>query len=107
MASRLDINDPLFRRASLSFEPEESAEELTARLKVEAGQATSEIVKGYVLFFVILLSIVAIGGLCAWQGIFDPTASADTKRWAQTSLSALFTGSVSFVLGQMTAKRVK
>jgi uncharacterized membrane protein YgcG len=91
-------------RASISIDPEESPEEHTARIAKEQREATFEIVKGYVLFFVIVIAIILIGALCAYEAAFDSTATVDTKRVAWTILSALFTGSVSFVLGQRSAK---
>ena len=57
------------------------------------------------VFFLIVFAIVAVGMLCAYEAVLDPTATADTKRWAQTALSALFAGSLSFVLGQATVKK--
>jgi hypothetical protein len=106
MPQELDVNTML-TRASIVIDPEETKEERDARLKQERREHTIEMVKGGVLFVVILLALIAIGVLCAYEGAFDGTASADTKRWAQTTLSALFAGSVSFVLGQMTAKKTK
>lgn len=102
----VDIGD-LLGRASVQVEPPETDAECAARLKREAADANFELVKGYVIFFVIVLALVGVGVLCAYEGFFDPNASADTKRWAQTALSALFAGSLSFVLGQATAKKTK
>ena len=107
MAAKVDLTEIVARRARISIDPEESAEEHLARLRADGRWATLEIVKAYVLFFAILIALLAIGSLCVWEGIFDPSASPDTKRWAQTTLSALFAGSISFVLGQMTAKKAK
>jgi hypothetical protein len=86
-------------------EPEETTEERNARLAQEKADATLVRVKAYVVFFLIVSALVGLGAVCIYVGIFDPTASADTKRWAQTLLSALFAGSISFVLGQATAKK--
>jgi hypothetical protein len=95
----------MFGRASVQVEPEEAVEERNARLAQEKADAKLVRVKAYVVFFVIVTALIVVGTLCIYAGIFDPTASADTKRWAQTLLSALFAGSVSFVLGQATAKK--
>jgi hypothetical protein len=100
----IDINEMLSRRATIAIDPEETTEEHTARIRRENREATFELVKGYVLFFVIVTAIILIGALCAYEAVFDASAMADTKRVAWTVLSALFTGSVSFVLGQKSAR---
>jgi hypothetical protein len=100
----IDINEMFGRRASISIDPEETPEEHVARLRRESREAILEIVKGYVVFFVVVVGIVFISALCAYEAVFDPTASVDTKRFAWTLLSALFSGSVSFVLGQKSAR---
>jgi hypothetical protein len=102
----LDLN-VMFERASVQVEPTETDDERAARLRREGAEARYEIVKGYVVFFLVVLALIAVGVLCAYESFFDATASADTRRWAQTTLSALFAGSVSFVLGQATAKKGK
>ncbi len=100
----IDINEMLSRRATIAIDPEETPEQHTARIRRESREATFDLVKGYVLFFVIVIAIILIGILCAYESVFDASATADTKRVAWTILSALFTGSVSFVLGQKSAK---
>jgi hypothetical protein len=97
----------MFGRATIAIDPEETPEEHTARIKKEQREATFDIVKSYVLFFVIVAAIIFIGGLCAYESVFDASATPDTKRSAWTMLSALFTGSVSFVLGQMSVRKSK
>ena len=104
MPEQVDIKT-LLTRASISIDPEESSDERIGRLEREYAEHRFEIVKGYALFFGVLAAIVVVGGLCAYEGIFDASASADTKRWAQTTLSALFAGSITFILGQKTAKK--
>jgi hypothetical protein len=105
MAGDQIILDEVFRRASITMEPQESPEEHASRILNERRQATFEMVRSYVLFFVILLAIITVGALCIYEGFFDASAPNDTKRWAQTTLTALFTGSITFVLGQMSAKK--
>jgi|SRR5450759_5852104 hypothetical protein len=100
----LDLNG-MFARASVQVVPTETNDERAARLQRERTEATYEIVKGYVVFFLVVIALIVVGAVCIYEGFFDATASADTKRWAQTALSALFAGSVSFVLGQATAKK--
>ncbi len=100
---QLDLQQ-LLGRATIRIDPEESAEAHTARIAKEQSEAMFELVKSYVLFFVIVGAISVIGTLCLYEAIYDTTATIETKRVAWTMLSALFTGSVSFVLGQKTAK---
>lgn len=100
----IDIAAIFGRRASIAIDPEETAEEHTARIRRDDRETTFELVKGYVLFFVIVIAIILIGVLCAYEAVFDGSATTETKRVAWTILSALFTGSVSFVLGQKSAK---
>jgi hypothetical protein len=103
---QLDLQQ-LLGRATIRIDPEESAEAHTARIAKEQSEATFEMVKNYVLFFIIIGAIIVIGTLCLYEAIYDSydsTATIETKRVAWTMLSALFTGSVSFVLGQKTAR---
>jgi hypothetical protein len=98
--------DEILGRASIAVEPEETVEDL-ARLKKEGREHTVELVKGCVVFALIILALISIGALCVYEGFLNSAASSDTQRWAQTTLSALFAGCVSFVLGQMTAKKAR
>jgi hypothetical protein len=100
----VDINEMLGKRATIAIDPEETAAEHDARLRREEREAIFELVKGYVVFFVIVVAIVLIGLLCAYEAVFDSGATTEVKRIAWTILSALFTGSVSFVLGQKSAR---
>jgi hypothetical protein len=101
----INLDEVLVRRAAIVIDPEESPEQHTARIKREAREHIYEMVKSYVVFIIIVLAMVAIGSLCVYEGVLDTNATADTKRWALTTLSALFAGGVSFVLGQATAKK--
>ena len=100
----IDINEMFGRRATIAIDPEETAEEHTARLRREEREAIFELVKGYVVFFVTVVAIILIGVLCAYEALFDASATPEIKRIAWTILSSLFTGSVGFVLGQKTAR---
>jgi hypothetical protein len=102
--AEIDV-DAMFARAAVQLAPTETPEERAARITRETKDAKLERVKAYVLFFVVMFGVISVGCLCAYEGIFNPNASADSKRWAQTALSALLAGFVSFVLGQATAKK--
>ena len=99
--------DEALSRASISIEPEETPEEHRERLRRERGEARFELMKRYVLFVVFLVALLAVGAISAHEAVFNAGASADTKRWAQTVLSSLLTGALSFVVGQATASRKK
>ena len=107
MPGEINLDQVLMTRAAIAIDPEESPTEHAARIKKEVREHTYEMVKSYVLFIVIVVAMIFIGGLCAYEGVFDANATIDTKRWALTTLSTLFAGGVSFVLGQATAKKSK
>jgi hypothetical protein len=100
----IDLNEMFGKRAAISIDPEETSEAHSARIKKEADEAKFELVKGYVLFFVIVVVIILLGILCVYEAVFDQTASPETKRMAWTWLSSLFTGSITFILGQKSVK---
>jgi len=77
---------------------------MAARLRSEQRGALLEDLKGLAVFVVLLLGVSALGILSAYEGFFDAAASADTKRWSQTILSALMTGGISFVVGRKVGK---
>jgi len=91
-------------KGQVSVKPEEHPEERLARLRSEQRGAAIEDYKGVAVFTVLLLGITGVGMLSAYEGFFDATASADTRRWSQTVLSSLMTGAVSFVVGRKIAK---
>ncbi|OYW00425.1 MULTISPECIES: hypothetical protein [Acidiphilium] len=61
--------------------------------------------KDWLVFLLIFGSIILLGLLAIYEGFLDPTASASSRHWGQTAVSALFTGGISFILGQKTATR--
>ena len=73
-------------------------------MKRQADEARFELVKSYVLFFTTLFVLLTLGAVCLYEAIWDQSASPETRRLAWTLLASLFTGSVSFVLGQKSAK---
>jgi hypothetical protein len=97
---QIGIDEVLVDRTTITIDAQETAEELQARIKREGRQHTFEMVRNYVVLGVILI----LGAASLYEAVFDATASPETKRWAQTVLTALFSGSVSFVLGQISAR---
>jgi hypothetical protein len=100
MPQRIGIDELLVDRTTITIEAQETAEERQARLMREGRQHMFEMVRSYVILVVILI----LGAASLFEAVFDATASPETKRWAQTALTALFSGSVSFVLGQISAR---
>ena len=96
--SQLDITGSF--AGEVSVKPEEHPAERAARLRSEQRQALLEDIKNTVLFACFLGAVLILGGLSAYEGIFDAGASTDTKRWAQTILSSLMAGAVAFVIGR-------
>ena len=99
---QIDLSGSL--RGQVSVKPEEHPDERAARLRAEQRGALIEDCKGVAVFVVLLVGIVAIGVLSAYEGLFDASASTDTRRWSQTILSALMAGGISFVVGRKVGK---
>jgi hypothetical protein len=51
------------------------------------------------VFGVLLIAIIIVGTIAAYEAIWDASANSDTKHWAQTVLFAVMTGGISFVVG--------
>ena len=63
--------------------------------------------KEQVLFFVVLAGIITLACICIYEAIFDGAANQDAKQWARTTLSVLFSSSLTFLLGQAIGARSK
>jgi hypothetical protein len=90
--------------SQISIKPEEHPADRALRLKTEHRQAVIADFQNVAIFVTLLLAVVFVGSLAAYEGILDPTATPDTKRWAQTILSAILAGGISFVVGRQTKK---
>jgi hypothetical protein len=96
-ADRVNISGEL--QGQVSLIPEEHFEDREARLKAEARRDLIRDCKDVAVFAVLLIAIVIVGALAAYEAIWDASANSDTKRWAQTVLFAVMTGGISFVAG--------
>lgn len=105
MPQELDLNEVLQNRATIAIDPLEGDDERAERLRKERWEHTADVIKGYVVFFVIIGALVAVGSVCCREAVFDKDASPETKKWAQTALTALFSGSISFALGNAIGKK--
>jgi len=88
----------------VSVKPEEHPDDRALRLKTEHRQAVIADFQNVAIFITLLIAIIFVGALAAYEGILDPTATPDSKRWAQTILSAILAGGISFVVGRQTKK---
>ena len=84
---QIDISGTL--AGQISVTPPEAPEDAALRRK-----------KNWMIFVVVMGSIILIAALAAYEGLFNSTASSATYQWGRTILSSLFTGGISFVLGQ-------
>jgi hypothetical protein len=87
-------------QGQVTVTPEEHPDERALRIATARRQGVIEDCKGIAVFAVLLVAIVAIGSLAAYEGVFDSGASVDTRKWAQTLLVAVLTGGISFVVGR-------
>ena len=99
---QLDIGGSL--KGQVTVTPEEHPENRAARLNNENRAARIEDWKGVAVFITLLLGIVGIALLSAYEGFLDTNAAPDTKRWAQTVLSAVLASSISYVVGRKVGK---
>ena len=102
-ANQIDLTGGFAGQVSII--PEEHPEQRAARLKAEARQSLIEDCKGVAVFVVLLLTVIAVGSIAAYEGFLDTNASPDTKRWGQTILSALMSGGISFVIGRKVGSK--
>lgn len=91
--------------SDVTIEPSERDDERAARLAAEKRSKCLEDLKATVVFFVILALLLTVAGLCAYVIFFDKTASPDAQKWAQTALTALLSGGVSFLFGRALASK--
>lgn len=102
MADQLDLQSLL--RGQVSVKPEEHDQDRAARIRREDRAALIDDCKGIVVFACLLLAIGGIAALSVFKGFFDPSATPDTQRWAQQVLTAVVSGSISFVVGRKVGK---
>lgn len=89
----------------LTLEPSEREDERTNRLAAEKRAKLLGDIKEMVVFVVVLIVVVVIAGLCAYMIFFDKAATPDAQKWAQTALTALLSGGVSFLFGRALAAK--
>lgn len=97
--SSLNINGEL-DAGQVSITPEEHADDRATRLEATKRQAKIRDYSDLAVFVVLLVAIVTVGIIAAYEGFGDGSASPETRRWGQTILSALMSGGISFVAGR-------
>lgn len=78
----------------------EEADERAVRLGSTRRARWLADIKAAMLFVVVLAGIVAIALVCARIVFLDPNAPAEARRWAETVLTALVSGGLSYLVGR-------
>ena len=94
-------------RATITVSPEENADQRAVRLASEAAEHQFRMLKERVIFFAVLAGLVVMACLCIFEAFIDTAAAPDAKQWARTTLSVLFSSSLTFLLGQAIGARSK
>ncbi len=103
MAGKIDLEE-LSKWGDVSISPAESPEEQAVRLRAEARAALLQHIKEMVTFSAVFLLLTGVTAVCIYSILFDKMASAETQKWAQTALTVLVSGSVSFLFGRALGK---
>jgi hypothetical protein len=98
MPSELDLNQ-LVKKGTVELGPEEHPEDRASRLRREERRDKAEHFKSLTLFALAVVGIVAVGALCG-NVAFDGRSDPETRKWAQTMLTALLSGVISFLFGR-------
>jgi hypothetical protein len=100
-ADQINVNATVLN-GEISVKPEEHPADRALRLKTQHRQEVIADFQSAAVFVTLLLGVILVGGLAGYEGVLDSSASADTKRWGQTVLSAILAGGISFVVGRAT-----
>ena len=95
-APKLDLGS-ILATSDLTIAPSERDDERAARIASD--------IRSMVLFFVVLIALIALASLCGHLIFFDKTASPETQKWAQTALTALVSGGAAFLFGRSIASK--
>lgn len=95
MPGQLDL-DQLVRRGTVELGPDEHPDERAARLRREERRDQRE----HALFYAALGGVSVLAVLCAWLVVFAGGVDLEQRRWAQTALTILVSGSVGFLTGR-------
>ena len=98
MPGQLEV-DQLVKKGTLELGRDETPEERAARLRSEERRDRVEHFKEVTLFVVAVGGIVVLGAVCGWVAL-DAQADAETRKWAQTLLTAIVSGGLAFLFGR-------
>ena len=102
MPGELDLNQ-LLKKGTVELGPTETDDERSARLRREERRDKVDHFKSVTLFIVAIGGIVALGTVCGWVAL-DAQADAETRKWAQTLLTAIVSGGLAFLFGRALPK---
>lgn len=105
-AQRVDLGS-ILAASDVTIAPSERDDERAARIAKENRAALWGDIRSMILFFVVLIAVIALALLCGHLVFFDKTAAPETQKWAQTALTALVSGGVAFLFGRSTASGSK
>jgi hypothetical protein len=57
-------------------------------------------IKGAILFLVVLAGLIAVALIAARIAFFDAGVAPEVRRWAETVLTALVSGGLSYLIGR-------
>ena len=89
----------------VTIEPSERDDERAARIAAEKRVKLFADIRGMVLFFVVLVALIALAVLCGHLIFFDQTATQETQKWAETALTALVSGGAAFLFGRSVSDK--
>jgi len=103
-APKLDLGS-ILATSDLTIAPSERDDERAARIASEKRATLLADIRSMVLFFVVLIALIALASLCGHLIFFDKTASPETQKWAQTALTALVSEGAAFLFGRSIASK--
>ena len=95
----LDVNH-IIAKSDVTIAPPEHDDERAVRLIKEKREALWEDIRNITLFFIVVICLLVLGGLCVKLVFFDKDATAETQKWAETALTALASGGAAFLFGR-------
>lgn len=107
MAEPIDLNQLASDvRYKVHIQKDESEAERKARLDREGAQAWHDRWKSTIGFGILLLALLAVGGIAA-RVVLDRQAAVNEKQWGASVLTSLLAGAVGYVTGQKTGSASK
>jgi hypothetical protein len=99
MPTRLDVGD-LVRRGEIALGFEEHPNEMAVRLRQESRATLIDHCKDVAIFVALYLFLITMVLICIYFLLIASSVSPETLRWSQSILTAILSGSVSFLVGR-------